>query len=72
MLALLHGKAGDVAILPLWPKAGKAAKRVILRARKGIKTGAALLPGLVLHEADGKYTRETESVLRDGETLRMS
>jgi len=72
MLALLHGKLGEIAILPLWPKAGKAAKRVILRARKGIKTGAAMLPGLVLHEADGKYTREAETVLRDGRELQFS
>jgi tRNA1(Val) A37 N6-methylase TrmN6 len=69
IVALLHGRAGELAILPLWPKAGKPAKRVILRARKGIKTGAALLPGLVLHEADGKYTAAAEAVLRDGAAL---
>ena len=33
ILALLHGKAGEVAIFPLWPKAGKPAKRVIVRAQ---------------------------------------
>lgn len=71
ILALLHGKAGEIAVLPLWPKAGKPAKRVILRARKGIKTGATMLPGLTLHEADGKYTRAAETVLRDGEALGM-
>ena len=67
--ALLHGKAGELQILPLWPKAGKPAKRVILRARKGIKTGATMLAGLVLHEADGKYTAAAEAVLRDGQAL---
>ena len=67
IVSLLHGKAGELTILPLWPKAGKPAKRVIVRARKG--TGAALLPGLVLHEADGRYTAAAEAVLRDGAAL---
>jgi tRNA1(Val) A37 N6-methylase TrmN6 len=65
----LHGRAGDIAIFPLWPGAGKPAKRVIVRARKGIGTGSAVLPGLVLHEADGKYTAAAEAVLRDGGAL---
>jgi tRNA1(Val) A37 N6-methylase TrmN6 len=69
ILSLLHGKAGEIVILPLWPKAGKPAKRVILRARKGIRTGATLLPGLVLHAEDGKYTASAEAVLRDGAAL---
>src|SRR5262249_36941780 len=60
VMALLHGRAGEIAILPLWPKAGKPAKRLIIRARKGLRTGAATLPGLVLHEADGKYTAAAE------------
>ncbi len=69
LLALLHGRAGEIAILPLWPKAGAPAKRVIVRARKGIKTGAAILPGLVLHAADGKYTPAADAVLRDAAPL---
>lgn len=71
LLSLLSGKAGEIAILPLWPNAGKPAKRVIVRARKGIRTGATLLAGLVLHEAEGKYTRAAEAVLRDGAGMRF-
>ena len=58
-------------LLPLWPRAGMAAKRVILLARKGSRAPFALLPGLVLHEADGRYTHETDSILRDGAALAM-
>jgi tRNA1(Val) A37 N6-methylase TrmN6 len=72
IVSLLHGKAGELAILPLWPKVGKTAKRLILRARKGIRTGATMLQGLMLHEADGKYTEAAEAVLRDGAELRFS
>lgn len=60
-----------VHLLPLWPRAGMAAKRVILLARKGSRAPFALLPGLVLHEADGRYTRETDAILRDGGPLAM-
>jgi len=72
LLTLLSGKAGEIAILPLWPKAGKPAKRLVVRARKGIKSGTTMLPGLVLHEADGKYTRAAEAVLRDGAGLTLA
>lgn len=66
LLARLHGRAGDTAILPLWPKAGHAARRVIVAARKGVAGPARLLPGLVLHEPDGAYTAAAEAVLRGG------
>ncbi|MCW5772856.1 MAG: methyltransferase [Rhodospirillaceae bacterium] len=69
IMARLFGKAGEIAVFPLWPKAGKPAKRMILRARKGIRTGSALLPGVVLHEADGSYTEAAQRVLRDGAGL---
>lgn len=69
ILAALATKAGGIEIIPLWPRGGKAAKRVIVRARKGVRTPLALKPGLVLHEADGRYTVETESILRGGAAI---
>jgi tRNA1(Val) A37 N6-methylase TrmN6 len=72
LLAALYGRAGDVAVLPLWPKAGQAARRVIVAARKGIDGPARLLPGLVLHEPGGAYTAEAEAVLRGGGALDLA
>ncbi|MDB5740420.1 MAG: methyltransferase [Alphaproteobacteria bacterium] len=60
-----------VNMLPLWPRAGLAAKRVILQARKGSRAPFALLPGLALHEADGRYTDAAEAILRDAAALAM-
>ncbi len=68
-IAALHGQAGEIAIVPLWPKSGRPAKRVILRARKGIRAGVRLLPGLVLHEAGGEFTRAADAILREGGAL---
>ncbi|MCF3945684.1 tRNA1(Val) (adenine(37)-N6)-methyltransferase [Acidiphilium iwatense] len=59
---------GACRVLPLWPRAGRAAKLVIVQARKGARGPDALLPGLILHGATG-YTGEAEAILRDGTAL---
>lgn len=69
ILAALHGRAGDVEVIPLWPRAGVAAKRVIVRARKGVRGGATLLPGLVLHGEGQSYTAQADAVLQRGESF---
>ena len=60
-----------VAVLPLWPKAGETAKRVIVQARKGSNAPFALLPGLVLHQVNGAWTPEADDVLRRGNPLAL-
>lgn len=69
LAALSPLKVGDIRVLPLWPKAGKAATRVVVTARKDAKTPLALLPGLVLHHDDGSYTAPADAVLRLGAEL---
>jgi tRNA1(Val) A37 N6-methylase TrmN6 len=69
LLAALRGRAGEAVVFPLWPKAGVAAKRVIVRARKGVRSPLVLSAGLVLHEMDGRYTPAAERILRDGAAL---
>lgn len=71
LLAALQGRAGAVALLPLWPKAGQPAKRLLLAARKGSRAPACLLPGLVLHRKEEGYTAEAQGILRDGDALPM-
>jgi tRNA1(Val) A37 N6-methylase TrmN6 len=72
VLAVLHENAGDIRVFPLWPKQGHPAKRVIVRARRGLKSPSMILPGLVLHQENGKYTKEASQVLQDGEALNWS
>lgn len=69
LLAALADKAGAVEVIPLWPRQGEAAKRVIVRAVKGRKTPMILHAGLVLHDGDGGYTMAAEKVLRQGLSL---
>lgn len=60
-----------VSIFPLWPRAGEAAKRVILAVCKSSHTPLALLPGLILHDGQGCYTNEAEEILRNGASLAL-
>jgi tRNA1(Val) A37 N6-methylase TrmN6 len=69
LFALLAGRAGEIAVFPLWPAAGRAASRILMRARKQVAAPARLLPGLVRHAADGRFTPAAEAVLRGGEPL---
>lgn len=65
ILAGLAGRAGEIVVFPLWPRAGEPARRIIVRARKGIATPLRLAAGLVLHEGQG-YSAAADAVLRGG------
>lgn len=70
ILAALAGRAGDAIVCPLWPDAAAAsAKRVIVAARKTARGRVRLARGLVLHDADGRFTPTAEAILRDGAPL---
>ncbi len=63
------GDAGEVTTFPLWPRRGEAAKRVLVRARKGARAPARLAFGLVLHDDDDSFTTAADAVLREGKGL---
>ncbi|MFO0295181.1 MAG: tRNA1(Val) (adenine(37)-N6)-methyltransferase [Rhodospirillales bacterium] len=69
VMAALARHFGDIAVLPLWPRAGVPAKRILVAARLGARGGARLLPGLVLHEGGGGFSAGAQAVLRDGASL---
>jgi len=61
-----------VSVLPLWPRLGEPARRVIVQVRKASRAPFCLLPGLVLHRQDGTSTPEAEAVLRRGAALALT
>lgn len=63
--------SGGVSIFPLWPRAGEAAKRVILGVHKSSHTPLALRSGLILHDCQGHYTNEAAEILRNGASLAL-
>lgn len=75
VLSALPPKLGSAAVLPLAPRDGRPALRVIVQARKGGRAPFRLLSPLVIHQGpahDGdreSYTPEANAVLRDGADL---
>ena len=61
-------KFGAITVFPLWPKVGETAKRVLVKARKGVAAPLQVTSGLVLHADDGNYT-ETANAILGGEPL---
>lgn len=60
---------GSLTLLPLWPKQGRSAKIVLLRATQSGRGMFTLLPGLVLHHDEGGYTTQSDAILRQARAL---
>jgi tRNA1(Val) A37 N6-methylase TrmN6 len=60
---------GALTIMPVFPKPGAAAIRVLLRATKNSRAPLAVVPGLILAEADNKPSAQAEAILREGAAL---
>jgi tRNA1Val (adenine37-N6)-methyltransferase len=75
ILAALDTRVGAISVLPLAPRAGRAAKRFILRAQKGARRPFLLLASFVIHDgashlADrSDYSPKAEAILRNGAAL---
>lgn len=75
LLKALDGRLGSVVAKPLCPREGRAARLVLLAARKGGRGAFRLAAPLVLHEGsehrqDGdSYRPEAQAILRDGAHL---
>jgi tRNA1(Val) A37 N6-methylase TrmN6 len=65
---LRAGGCGAVTLFPLWPRAGMAAKLVIISARLDARGPDRVLNGLILHDEAG-ITAQAQAVLRAGAAL---
>lgn len=69
IIIALGRKFGATEIIPLWPKQGREAKRVIIRTYKDRKTPLKLHAGLLLHKENGEYTAPAQQILRKAKPL---
>lgn len=75
VLAALGDKMGSASVLPLAPREGRPALRILLRARKTGRAAFRLLAPFVIHHGpahDGdreSYTPRANAVLRGGDSL---
>jgi len=54
-LAAVDGRLGALCVLPVLPRAGEAATRLLLRGVKGSRAPLTLCAPLILHESDGAF-----------------
>lgn len=75
LLGAFDDRLGDVTVVPFAPREGRAAKLVIVQARKGAKGAFRMTFPVVLHdgprhERDGDdYSVRAKAILRDGQAL---
>jgi tRNA1(Val) A37 N6-methylase TrmN6 len=71
VLAAFDQRFGAIRILPLHPRVGTLAHRVIVQGTKGSRAPLQVLPGLVLHETGNGFTPAAQDILRRGGALTM-
>jgi tRNA1(Val) A37 N6-methylase TrmN6 len=72
VLATLDGRLGGLRLLPVHPRDGEAATRIVVQGTKGSRAPLKLLAGLVLHTADGHgFTAPVQAILREGAALKL-
>lgn len=69
LLAAMDQVLGAIHVLPLCPRAGQAAARVLVRGTRARATCLRLLAPIPLHEDDGSHTRQSDAVLRRARRL---
>jgi tRNA1(Val) A37 N6-methylase TrmN6 len=72
VLAAFDQRFGAIRILPLYPRVGTLAHRIIVQGTKGSRAPLHVLPGLVLHEAGNGFTPAAQEILRRGGALPMT
>ncbi len=68
ILAAVENRLGALTLLPVQPRAGASAHRLLILGVKGSKAPLRIAPALVLHESDGRLTAEADAIHR-GEKL---
>lgn len=77
ILAVLHERCGDIRVLPITARQGRAAKRILVQGIKTSKAPLQLLAPLVVHDGarhdrDGDdYSKASKQILRDGQPLTL-
>jgi tRNA1(Val) A37 N6-methylase TrmN6 len=76
VLAAFKAEFGAIAVLPVLPRSGAPAIRVLVRAQRAGSGGKKIVmrdyPALALNDASGKPSAAAEAVLRGGATLAMA
>ena len=72
LLGRVDGRFGALKLLPIYPRAGTQASRILLQGRKGSRAPLTILPGLILHGDNNEFRPNVAGILRHGEPLDLS
>jgi tRNA1(Val) A37 N6-methylase TrmN6 len=64
ILEAAAGHIGAVAILPIYPYAGRPAHRILISGIKGSRAPMGIRDGLVLHDRPGRFSATAEAIHR--------
>jgi tRNA1(Val) A37 N6-methylase TrmN6 len=70
MLEAYSPRFGGLTILPLHPRHGEPASRVLIRGIKASRAPLTILPGICLHGSGNRFTAELDAVLKSPAALR--
>jgi tRNA1(Val) A37 N6-methylase TrmN6 len=71
LLSAFASRFGAIKVLPIFPREGTAANRIIVHGVKGSRAPLQILPGLVLHGDAHEFRPQAEAILRDGAALML-
>lgn len=71
ILTAFENRFGALTILPVYPREGAPAIRVIVDGIKGSRAPLVLKPGLLLHGAGNAFLPEIDAILRSGAALNI-
>jgi len=70
ILSFLQPRFGEIQVMPIKPYAGAPAKRILVRARKGLRKGdTVLLDGLTLYEGGDRQLSDRANDIMSGGQL---
>jgi tRNA1(Val) A37 N6-methylase TrmN6 len=72
VLAALGTRFGALKVLPLHPRPGEPASRVLVQGIKGSRAPLQILPGFVLHGDGNGFTHAAQEILRNGAALPLT
>jgi len=71
LLSAMRGRFGALRVLPLHPRLGMAANRVIVTGIKGSKAEMKICPGLIIHTEGNRFTQTVDAIFRNGAGLEI-
>jgi tRNA1(Val) A37 N6-methylase TrmN6 len=69
VIAGIDGRFGALDVMPVHPREGAAADRILVRGVKASRAGMRIVPGIVMHDRGDAYSAAAVRILRSGDGI---